>query len=70
MARAEALLTLYGAPLPHTVALSRLDRAAGEEAAIGLIADVLHWFQARGGDPDMALDCAQSRFEAQQGVSA
>ncbi|MFF7688004.1 ATP-binding protein [Streptomyces syringium] len=68
LTRAEALLTLYGASLRQAVALSRLERVAEEEAAIGLIADVLHWIQARGGDPDTALDCAQTRFEAQLGV--
>ncbi|MGW6303706.1 ATP-binding protein [Streptomyces niveus] len=44
---------------------SPLSVAVAEKAAIELIADVLHWLQARGCDPDESLDRAQTRFEAQ-----
>ncbi|MEV4872599.1 ATP-binding protein [Streptomyces syringium] len=67
--RAEALLTLYGSrplPAPRT---SRLSRATAEEAAIGVIADLLHWLSAHDGDLDYALDLAQVRFEAEAGAA-
>ncbi|MET4924321.1 ATP-binding protein [Streptomyces sp. PSRA5] len=35
-----------------------------EESATDLIADLLHWLSAQGGDPDAILDRAQMRFEA------
>jgi hypothetical protein len=41
-----------------------------EEAAIGVIADILCWLHARGHDADDLLDRAQSQFEATvQGVN-
>ncbi|GHD16392.1 hypothetical protein GCM10010313_44620 [Streptomyces violarus] len=36
-----------------------------EEAAIELIADLLHWTTARGHDPDSILDRAQMHYEAE-----
>ncbi len=68
MGRAEALLGLLGLPVrdkdsrqgPMTV-------AHAEEAAIDVIADLLHWLRAHGCDPDGALDCAQMSFKAQSG---
>ncbi|MDH6226808.1 ATP-binding protein [Streptomyces sp. MJP52] len=36
-----------------------------QEAAIELIADLLHWSAARGGDPDEVLDQAQRHYEAE-----
>ncbi|MGW2524128.1 ATP-binding protein [Streptomyces sp. NPDC001617] len=70
--RAEAILDLYGSwQLPHGRAMaggaSLLSTAAAEEAAIGVMADVLHWLRARGYDPDDVLDRAQTHFEAQIG---
>ncbi|MEU9172209.1 ATP-binding protein [Streptomyces sp. NPDC048420] len=38
--------------------------AVVEEAAIDVIADVLHWLRAHGRDADEALDRAQTHFEA------
>lgn len=35
-----------------------------EESATELIADLLHWLSAQGGDPDAILDRAQMHFEA------
>jgi len=67
--RAESILDLYGSwPLPHGGATagggSLLSMAAAEEAAIGVMADVLHWLCAHGYDPDDVLDRAQNHFEA------
>lgn len=66
MARAEALLGLLGLSVrdkddqrgPLTV-------AHAEEAAIDVIADLLHWLRAHGCDPDGALDRAQAHFETE-----
>ncbi|MFF5567274.1 hypothetical protein ACFY7Z_21840 [Streptomyces sp. NPDC012623] len=44
---------------------SPLSAAVAEEAAIGLIADLLHWLRAQGCDPDEALDRAQTHYEAE-----
>lgn len=63
--RAEALLMLYGvgASSPERDA-SLLTLAVAEEAAVGLIGDVLHWLRAHGRDADETLDRAQTRFES------
>ncbi|MEU9487795.1 ATP-binding protein [Streptomyces decoyicus] len=45
-----------------------LHLVAQEEAAVGLIAEVLRWLQAQGRDPDTVLDYAQMRFEGECGV--
>ncbi|MFE9684268.1 ATP-binding protein [Streptomyces sp. NPDC006285] len=68
LARAEAMLGLYGtASLPRATASegSLLSVAVAEEAAIDVIADLLHWLRAHGCDPDDALDRAQTHFEAE-----
>ncbi|WP_328427412.1 ATP-binding protein [Streptomyces sp. NBC_00443] len=70
--RAGALLDLYGSwQLPCGTAMSGgrsvLGAAAAEEAAIGVLADVLHWLRAYGYDPDAVLDRAQTHFEAEVG---
>ncbi|MFI6859527.1 hypothetical protein ACIBKZ_06400 [Streptomyces sp. NPDC050421] len=39
-----------------------------EESATDLIADLLHWVAAKGGDPDVLLDRAQMHFEAESGM--
>ncbi|MFD5700105.1 ATP-binding protein [Streptomyces lasiicapitis] len=65
-ARAEGHLALYGAERSGLVSPSgRLGVAVAEETAIDLIADLLHWLQAHGCDPDEALDRAQMHFEAE-----
>ncbi|WP_371579984.1 ATP-binding protein [Streptomyces sp. NBC_01314] len=67
--RAEEVLCLYTAAEPPPAAGSgRLRAATGEEAAIGAIADLLHWLRAHGRDADDALDRAQMRFAAEVGV--
>ena len=64
--RAEEVLDLYseGKLLPAGNS-GRLSTALGEEAAIGAIADLLHWLRAHGRDADDALDRAQMHFEAE-----
>jgi anti-sigma regulatory factor (Ser/Thr protein kinase) len=45
--------------------VDRRGRALGlEQAAVELIADLLHWTAARGHDPDDILDRAQMHYEA------
>ncbi|MFD8213050.1 ATP-binding protein [Streptomyces sp. NPDC059697] len=64
VARAGAMLGLYGAASsPGSSGLSALSVAAAQEAAINVIADLLHWLQAHGHDVDEAMDRAQMRFE-------
>ncbi|MFE4966459.1 ATP-binding protein [Streptomyces sp. NPDC056660] len=64
--RAEALLGLYGATRqPQAMAPSKLSMAVSEEAAIDVIADLLHWLRAHGCDAEDALDRAQTHFEAE-----
>lgn len=46
-----------------------LGPAVAEEAAIGLIADLLNWLSAHGRDADAALDRAQLRFEVESGLA-
>lgn len=65
---AEECLLLYGTGRhPRPTARGRLSTAIAEEAAIDLIADLLHWLRAHGCDPDEALDRAQMHFEADLG---
>ncbi|MFJ1606580.1 ATP-binding protein [Streptomyces sp. NPDC088253] len=40
-------------------------RALLEESVTDVIADLLHWLAAQGGDPEEALDRAQMHFEAE-----
>ncbi|TPQ18423.1 ATP-binding protein [Streptomyces sporangiiformans] len=64
--RAEAVLGLYqAARLPCTTAPNPLSVAIAEEAAIDVIADLLHWLHAHGLDVDEAIDRAQMHFEAE-----
>ncbi|MEU4494770.1 ATP-binding protein [Streptomyces sp. NPDC023998] len=66
VAHAEECLSLYGmARNPRRSGSGRLGVALAEEAAIDLIADLLHWLRAHGCDPDEALDRAQMHFEAE-----
>ncbi|MEV7197708.1 ATP-binding protein [Streptomyces sp. NPDC093510] len=65
--RAEALIGLYGEKsLPRAdVSPYAGGIAVAEEAAIDVIADLLHWLRAHGCDPDVALGRAQAHFEAE-----
>ncbi|WP_097931917.1 ATP-binding protein [Streptomyces anulatus] len=66
VARAEALLGLLGlSGRDKDVQRGSLTVAHAEEAAIDVIADLLHWLRAHGCDPDGALDRAQAHFEAE-----
>ncbi|MER6088594.1 ATP-binding protein [Streptomyces bluensis] len=66
VARAEAMLGLYGtAQLPRAATHTPLTTAVAEEAAIDLIADLLHWLRAHGCDADEVLDRAQIHFDAE-----
>ncbi|KUJ70625.1 hypothetical protein ACZ90_02200 [Streptomyces albus subsp. albus] len=64
--RAEALLGLLGVSgRDGDIEPRSLTVAHAEEAAIDMIADLLHWLRAHGCDPDGALDRAQANFEAE-----
>lgn len=64
--RAETLIGLYGERgFPMREVSSSLTVAVAGEAAIDVIADLLHWLRAHGCDPDEALDRAQTHFEAE-----
>ncbi|MEU6002465.1 MULTISPECIES: ATP-binding protein [unclassified Streptomyces] len=64
--RAEAVIGLYGEKtVRRGKACPVLAVAVAEEAAIDVIADLLHWLRAHGCDPDEALDRAQTHFEAE-----
>ncbi len=64
--RTETVIGLYGVrgtrPGPR---FGRLGVTEGEEAAISVITDLLHWLRAHGRDADDVLDRAQVRFEAE-----
>lgn len=73
VARAEAVLDSYGevevpSLVPTLMRAGKLGTTAAEEVAIGVIADLLHWFRAHGRDVDDALDQAQMHFEAEVGI--
>ncbi|MGW4228762.1 ATP-binding protein [Streptomyces sp. NPDC004980] len=66
VAKAEALLGLCGIGVrPRPSGPGRLSLAEAEEVAIDLIADLLHWLQAHGLDPDGALDRAQAYVDTE-----
>ncbi|MFG2624793.1 hypothetical protein [Streptomyces sp. NPDC048473] len=66
VAKAEALLGLCGlGVVPANSRHEPLSLTLGREMAIDLIVDLLHWLRAHGCDPDEALDCAQTHFEAE-----
>ncbi|MFH9654649.1 ATP-binding protein [Streptomyces anulatus] len=66
VARAEALLGLLGLSVrDKDVQRGPFTVAHAEEAAIDVIADLLHWLRAHGCDPDGALDRAQAHFEVE-----
>ncbi len=72
MTRVETVIGLYGAGQPKRgPGSARLGVTEGEEAAICVVTDLLHWLSAHGRDADDVLDRAQIRFEAEafEGVS-
>ncbi|MFE3824122.1 ATP-binding protein [Streptomyces sp. NPDC059092] len=63
--RASTVLDTYQ-DLPGTLSGLNVSRPpTGEESATHLIADLLHWLAAHGGDPDAILDRAQTHYEAE-----
>ncbi|WP_077801019.1 ATP-binding protein [Streptomyces sp. JHA26] len=67
MTRVQAMIGLYGARgSGHgPTGTGRLGITEGEEAAISVITDLLHWLSAHGREADDVLDRAQVRFEAE-----
>ncbi|MFD4033672.1 ATP-binding protein [Streptomyces sp. NPDC058637] len=63
--RAELALTGYRKAVGAPPLLEGRSAQLLEESATDLIADLLHWVNARGGDPDGLLDRAQMHFEAE-----
>ncbi|WP_329163546.1 ATP-binding protein [Streptomyces sp. NBC_01717] len=63
--RAEAALANYRRDVGAPPLLQSRSAQILEESATDLIADLLHWITARGGDPDGLLDRAQMHFEAE-----
>ncbi|WP_327297409.1 ATP-binding protein [Streptomyces sp. NBC_01197] len=63
--RASAVLDGYGRMTGAPTLAGGGRRSALEESATDLIADLLHWHAAQGGDPDEILDRAQTHFEAE-----
>ncbi|WP_406406092.1 ATP-binding protein [Streptomyces sp. NBC_01643] len=66
--RAEAALANYRRDVGAPPLLQSRSAQILEESATDLIADLLHWVAARGGDPDGLLDRAQMHFEAEAGT--
>ncbi|GAA2600918.1 MULTISPECIES: ATP-binding protein [Streptomyces] len=65
--RTEAMRGLYGVVGEEQVGRSvgLVGALRGEEAAIHIITDLLHWLAAHGRDADEVLDRAQVRFETE-----
>ncbi|WP_242432905.1 ATP-binding protein [Streptomyces sp. Root264] len=68
--RTEGLLDVYGGQETMLVGSRRLSLARAEEAAIDIIADLLHWLHTQGRDADDFLDRVQTHFEAEAKSSA
>jgi hypothetical protein len=62
--RAVAALEWYQGSAGGIALRGRGQKAALEQSAVELIADLLHWTAVRGHDPDDMLDRAQMRYEA------
>ncbi|RZU24669.1 ATP-binding protein [Streptomyces sp. BK239] len=62
--RATEVLERYGNRVATPIS-GRYGRVCMKDAAIALIADLLHWTAACGGDPDGVLDQAQARYEGE-----
>ncbi|MFJ4802431.1 ATP-binding protein [Streptomyces murinus] len=69
MERAAAVLERYKGAESDADRHGRVQNAGLEEAAVELIADLLHWTAARGHDPDDILDRAQVHYEAEVGAA-
>jgi hypothetical protein len=62
--RAAEALERYGSSVAPP-ASGKYERMRLKDAAVALIADLLHWTAAYGGDPDGVLDQAQERYEGE-----
>lgn len=68
--RAVAVLQAYQEKRGSRALLSRGLKPAGlAEAAVELVADLLHWAALEGDDPDDFLDRAQVHYEAESGAA-
>ncbi|MFF4753116.1 ATP-binding protein [Streptomyces sp. NPDC002514] len=63
VSRADELLTVYGKQICRSVMSDSPSVLQTAKEAVGLIADLLHWVQAHGLDPEDTLESAQVRFE-------
>ncbi|MER6682742.1 ATP-binding protein [Streptomyces olivaceoviridis] len=63
VSRADELLTTYGQQARFTVDLGGSPVTRAAEDAVRLIADLLHWVEAHGLDPETTLERARSCFE-------
>ncbi|MET9447281.1 ATP-binding protein [Streptomyces cinerochromogenes] len=64
VSRADKLLTSYGQQVCCTLGLSGSPVTRATEDAVRLIADLLHWVEAHGLDPEATLERARSCFES------
>ncbi|MGP3950180.1 ATP-binding protein [Streptomyces sp. 7N604] len=62
--RAASVLESYGREVAELTQWPIRCLSALEDVATNLIADLLHWLVAQGGDPDDFLDRAQMHYEA------
>lgn len=62
--RAAAAVESYRSIAADLAPLTAMRLPVLEDAATGLIADLLHWLNVQGADSDEILDRAQTRFEA------
>ncbi|MEV6026156.1 ATP-binding protein [Streptomyces sp. NPDC052036] len=67
--RAVKALKSYRGSAGEAVLQGGKRNAVLEQAAIELIADLLHWTAAQGHDPDDILDRAQTHYEAETGAA-
>ncbi|MCX4534873.1 ATP-binding protein [Streptomyces sp. NBC_01669] len=68
--RAELALTQYRREVGAADLVQNRSARMLQESATDLIADLLHWVAAHGGDPDDLLDRAQMHYEAEAEVLA
>ncbi|MEU3185865.1 ATP-binding protein [Streptomyces sp. NPDC006923] len=66
--RAEAVLARYRSAIGAPALLQGCSAQLLEDSASDLIADLLHWVAAQGGDPDGLLGRARMHFEAEAGI--
>ncbi|WP_343040519.1 ATP-binding protein [Streptomyces typhae] len=67
--RGEVVIGHYKDTVNPEVVSPLLGVALAEEAAVDVIADLLHWIRAHGRDPDAVLERAQAHYETTLGGS-